>query len=174
MSNPDNEWTSVVAQALGTIYHQIKDNVDAAIVAYQMATVLDKKNIDAYIVLGEAYYEKGALSDAIDCFCEVIKINPKVEKLYCNLGIALWDKDYTEEAVVAYQKALELNPTYDIVLNNLGVTYLDGIGDTEEAILYFNRALKSNPNYALAHYNKGRNIRLVEKKLKQQKLIKLQ
>jgi len=154
--NPDSEWTSIVSQALGAIYQQIKGNTDAAIVAYQTATVLDPLNIDAFIALAETYQEIGDYNNAIDNYLEAIKLDPTIAKVYCNLGLALWEKDYVEEAIIAYQKATALNPKYDIAFNNLGVAYLDGSGKVEEALAIFSMAIKNNPNYALAYYNKGR------------------
>jgi tetratricopeptide (TPR) repeat protein len=154
--NPDKEWTSIVAQALGAIYHQVKDNMDAAIVAYQMAIALDSNNIDAYIALGEAYQDKNDIDGAIDCFCNAVQIDPNVPKLYCNLGLTLWEKGCVDEAIIAYHKAINLNPKYEIAFNNLGVVYLDGANKADEAIIMFTQAIKHNPNYALAYYNKAR------------------
>lgn len=154
--NPDNEWTSIVSQALGAIYHQVKDNMDATIVAYQTAIVLDPKNIDAFIALGEVYQDRNDLDNAIDCYCNAIKLDPDIPKLYCNLGLALWEKDCIEESIIAYHKAISLNPKYEIAFNNLGVVYLDGTNSPEEAVIMFTKAIKHNPNYALAYYNKGR------------------
>lgn len=154
--NPDNEWTSIVSQALGAIYHQVKDNLDAAILAYQTAIVLDPKNIDAYMSLGEAYQDKNDIDNAIDCYCKAIQLDPNVSRLYCNLGLLLWEKGCMDEALIAYHKAVSLNPKYDIAFNNLGVVYLDGLNNPEDAIIRFTLAIKNNPNYALAYYNKGR------------------
>ena len=125
--NPDSSWTSIVSQALGSIYHQIYNNIDAAIVAYQNAVVLDPVNVDAYIVLGEIYYEKNDLNNAIENFLEAIKIDPTIAKVYCNLGLALWESNYIEESIISYQKAIALDTKYYIAFNNLGVVYLDGL-----------------------------------------------
>lgn len=154
--NPDSEWTSVVSQALGTIYHQVKGNFDAAIMAYQTSTLLDPNNVDAYVSLGEVYYDNSDLSNAIDNFCEAIKLDSTIPRIYCCLGLALWEKDFINESIVALEKAVEIAPEYDTALNNLGVVYLDGVGNVEESLGYFSKAIKANPNYALAYYNKGR------------------
>lgn len=162
--NPDKTWTSIVAQALGAIYHQVKVNLDAAILAYHTSVLLDPKNIDAHIALGEAYYDNNDMSNAIDCFCEAINLDSSIPRIYCCLGLALWEKDFADEASIAYQKAISLNPEYDLALNNLGVVYLDGLGKTEEALNYFNKALKVNPNYALAYFNQGRAYQILNNK----------
>lgn len=162
--NPDSEWTSIVSQALGAIYHQVKDNMDAAIVAYQTAIVLDPNNIDAFIALGESYQDRNDYDNALDCYCTAVKLDPNVPKLYCNLGLTLWEKGCIEEAIIAYHKAINLNPKYEIAFNNLGVVYLDGSNSPEEAIIMFTQAIKNNPNYALAYYNKGRAYQALKNK----------
>jgi len=154
--NPDNEWTSIVSQALGALYHQIKENSQAAIVSYQTASILDPLNVDAFVALGEAYYDNGDLSNAIDSYCEAIKLDPAIAKVYSNLGLALWEKDLIDEAVIAYQKAISLKPDYASAYNNLGVVYIDGAGKPDDALKMFREAININPNYALAHFNVGR------------------
>ena len=42
--NPDKEWTSIVCEALGTIYAQIKGNIEAAVSTYQAGIILDPNN----------------------------------------------------------------------------------------------------------------------------------
>jgi tetratricopeptide (TPR) repeat protein len=163
--NPENTWTSIVSQALGAIYHQVKNNIEAAIVAYQTSIVLDPFNVDAYIALGEVYQETNDLTNAIDCYCEVLKLDPNIAKVYCNLGAALWEKDYIEESIVAYNKAVTLDPMHSYALNNLGVIYLDGSGKPDEALINFTRAIKSNPNFALAYYNKARAYQAIDNKM---------
>ena len=171
--NPDSEWTSIVSQAVGAIYHQIKDNIDAAIVAYQTATVLDSYNIDAFIALGEAYHDKGDLSNSMECYLEAIKIDPSNGKTYCNLGLVLWERDYVEESIIAYQKALALDTDSETAFNNLGVVYLDGAGRVEDALAMFTQAIKYNPNYALAYYNKGRAYQVFGNKTEAAKYYQL-
>ncbi|MDD3149554.1 MAG: tetratricopeptide repeat protein [Candidatus Gastranaerophilales bacterium] len=162
--NPDNEWTSVVSQALGAIYHQVKGNIDASILSYQTAILLDSSNIDAHIALGEAYQDKEDWNNAINSYCEVIKLNPNIPRVYSNMAMALWEKEYIDEALIAYNKAVELNPNNDIAFNNLGVIYLDELKEPVKALEMFNSATQVNPNYTLAYYNKGRAYEMIDEK----------
>lgn len=154
--NPDKQWTSIVCQALGSIYYQIKGNSEAAIASFQAGIILDPENSEIYLSLGDAYMAENDLDNAIRSYCDSINVNSSDYRAYAKTGIALWEKDYLEEAIVAYHRAIELNPEYDIAHNNLGVIYLDGIGVPEEALLYFKTAIELNPNYTLAYFNAGR------------------
>lgn len=154
--NPDKEWTSIVCQALGSIYYQIKGNTEAAIASFQAGLILDPENSDIYLSLGDAYMAENDLDNAIRAYCESINVNSEDYRAYSKAGIALWEKDYLEEAIVSYHRAIDLNPEYDIAQNNLGVIYLDGVGVPDESLVYFKRAIEINPNYTLAYFNAGR------------------
>lgn len=154
--NPDQQWTSIVCQALGSIYFQIKENHEAAIASFQAGIILDPENSEIHLSLGDVYMADGDLDAAIKSYCESITINSEDYRAYSKAGIALWEKDYLEEAIVAYHRAIDLNPEYDIALNNLGVIYLDGIGTPEEGLKYIQQAIECNPNYTLAYFNAGR------------------
>ncbi len=154
--NPDAEWTSIVCQALGSIYAENKGNLEAAVSTYQAGIILDPKNYDLHIALGDIYMADYDLDKAIRAYCDAITLNPDEARAYSKVGIALWEKDYLEEALVAYHKAIELNPENEYSQNNLGILYLDGLADAEEALEYFEEAIALNPNYTLAYFNAGR------------------
>lgn len=159
--NPDTKWTSIVCQALGMIYFQIKNNHEAAIATLQAGIILDPDNSEIYLALGDIYMAENDLDNAIKTYCDSININPADFHAYSKAGMALWEKDYMEEAVVAYHRAIDLNPEYDIAHNNLGVIYLDGIGVPDEALKYFKSAIELNPNYTLAYFNAGRASQMI-------------
>lgn len=159
--NPDKKWTSIVCQALGSIYYQIKGNSEAAIASFQAGSILDPENSEIYLSLGDVYMAEDDLDNAIKAYCDSISVNSEDYRAYSKAGIALWEKDYVEEAIVSYHRAIELNPDYEIAHNNLGVIYLDGIGSTEESLYYFKKALDLNPNYTLAYFNAGRATQIL-------------
>lgn len=154
--NPDNEWTSIVCQALGSIYAEIKGNIEAAVATYQAGIILNPANYDLYIALGDIHMAEYDLDKAIKAYCDAILSNPEDYRGYSKAGIALYEKDYIEEALVAYHKSIELNPDNAYAHNNLGILYLDGMMDAEEALEYFEQAIALKSDYTLAYFNAGR------------------
>ena len=154
--NPDNEWTSIVCHALGSIYAENMDNIEAAVATYQAGIILNPKNYDLYLALGDIYMAEYDLDKAIKAYCDAITLNPEDYRGYSKCGIALWEKDFLEEALISYHKAIELNPENEFANNNLGILYLDGLMDAEEALEYFEAAIELNPSYTLAYFNAGR------------------
>ena len=111
-ANPDPIWTSIVCQALGSVYLEIKENPEAAIALYQTAAVLNPASEDCQIAIGDLYFSQEDMDSAIKAYCDAIKINPENAKAYGKCGMALWEKDFVEEAIVAYNKAIGIDPEY--------------------------------------------------------------
>ncbi len=154
--NPDNEWTSMVCHALGSLYAEIYGNFELAIEKYHIGVEADPKNYQIKISLGDAFMAKGDVENAIRAYCDAISCEPENFRAYSKAGLALWENDLIEEAVVALHKSIDLNPNFDIAQNNLGVIYLDGLGCASDALPFFLRAIEINPSYTLAYFNAAR------------------
>ena len=168
--NPNITWTSIVAQTLGYVFQENLKNTDAAISAYQTAFVLTPKDMDIYINLGSAFYEKEEYDSALGVYRQALELEPHNAKIYCNLGYLYWGKGEIEEAVQAYETAIKYDTAYDIAYNNLGVIYLDDLGRVQKAIEMFENAIENNPNYALAYYNLARSTVITGDKITAAKL----
>lgn len=154
--NPDPEWTSVVCQAVSSLYFKVFDDVDTAMSFLKTAIMLDEDNDEAFVELGDIYSECDDIDSAIKSYCEAIKLNPKNFSAYNKCAMALWQKDYIEEAIIAYNKAINIKPDYYQAYNNLGVIYLDGIRNLKEAERLFEKAISLNENYVMPYFNMGR------------------
>ena len=171
--NPNPSWTSIIAQTLGFVYQENKSDPDAAISAYQTAYVLTPEDIDIYVNLGSAFYDKEDYDNALSIYRQALEFQPHNAKIHCNLGFLYWGKGDTEEAMKAYELAIKYNDSYDIAYNNLGVIYLDDLGRVKKSIELFKKAIESNPNYALAHFNLARAISIVGDKVEAAKLYQM-
>lgn len=163
--NPNPEWTAIVCQALASLYYNVFDDVDTALELLKTAVILDEKNDDVFLELGDIYFECEDLDSAIKSYCEAIKLNPKNAPAYNKCAMALWQKDFIEEAIIAYHKAININPDYYTAYNNLGVIYLDGIRNLKEAKKLFETAISLNPDYVMAKFNLGRTLQAMGKNI---------
>ena len=154
--NPDAEWTAIVCQAVASLYHKVFGDTDTAMDFLKTAIILDEKNDEVFLELGDIYNECEDIDSAIKSYCEAIKLNPKNPIAYNKCAMALWQKDYLEEAIIAYHKAIGIDPDYYTAYNNLGVIYLDGIRNLKEAEKLFNTAISLKNDYVMAHFNLGR------------------
>ncbi len=171
--NPNQSWTSVIAQTMGFVYQENKSDPDAAISAYQTAYVLTPEDIDIYVNLGSAFYDKEDYGNALAVYRQALELQPHNPKIHCNLGFLYWGKAETEEAIKSYEMAIKYNDKYDIAYNNLGVIYLDDLGRINKALELFKKAVEVNPSYALAHFNLARATSLVGNKVEAAKLYQM-
>lgn len=171
--NPRPEWTSVIAQTLGYVFQESERNTDAAISAYQSAYLLTPTDIDIFINLGSAFYDKQEYNNALTVYRRALEIDPTNAKIHCNLGFLHWGKGDIDEAIKEYELSIKYDSTYDIAYNNLGVIYLDDLGRVQQAAELFEKAINFNPNYALAHYNLGRSVAIKGDKVEAAKLYQI-
>jgi len=171
--NPNPSWTSIIAQTLGFVFQENKSDPDAAISAYQTAYVLTPDDIDIYVNLGSAFYDKEDYDNALSIYRQALEFQPHNAKIHCNLGFLYWGKGDSEEAMKSYELAIKYNENYDIAYNNLGVIYLDDLGRVKKAIELFKKAVETNPNYALAHFNLARAISIIGDKVQAAKLYQI-
>ena len=83
--NPNSNWTSVIAQTLGYVLQETKENYDAAISAYQSASILNPNDVDIYISLGSVFYDKGDYNNALTVYRAALEIDPNNARIHCML-----------------------------------------------------------------------------------------
>lgn len=154
----DPLWTATVAQTLGTIYYQIRQDLEAAARVFGLAYQLDPSDLECLSMLGDIYTEQGNYETAVEVYQHILSLEPNNAECYNYLGYLLWQLDKNDEAIDAYQKALALSGDNPIAYNNLGVIYLDEKCQLSSALNMFQQALSCKPDYTLAQFNVGRTL----------------
>lgn len=103
---------------------------------------------------GNVRFLLGELSEAIEAYSDVIKIDPYHASVYYNRGNAYRKRGEVDLAIKDYTTAIQLK------LNFLGVYYNRGLayskkGEVELAIEDYTKAIGLQPDYAEAYYNRG-------------------
>ncbi len=171
--NPKKQWTSIVNQTLGFVYQESKQDLDAAISSYQSAYLQTPEDIDIYINLGSAFYDKEDVANSLQVYRNALDLDPENPKIHCNLGFLHWGNGDIDEALKEYELAIKYDPNYDIAYNNMGVIYLDDLGRVKQAAELFEKSVACNPNYALAHFNLARAISITGDKVEAAKLYQI-
>ena len=81
------------------------------------------ENTRLYLNLGNSYYEKEMVDDAIRFYLKAIELRENYVSAYVNLGSAYLVKGETEKAMKCLEKAIELKPDFPIAHYNLGRIY---------------------------------------------------
>lgn len=171
--NPKKNWTSVVNQTLGFVFQENSGDLDAAISSYQSAYLLTPEDMDIYINLGSAFYDKEDIENALAIYRNALELDPTNSRVHCNLGFLHWGRGDLDEAIAEYELAIKYDPNYDIAYNNLGVIKLDDLGRVAEAAELFKKSVEANPNYALAHFNLARAVAVTGNKIEAAKIFQV-
>jgi len=102
-------------------------------------------NAIAHTNLGQAFYEKGIMDEAMAHYRTALQIDPNQALGHSALGLALLETGRPDESVSHLLRALEINPNFADAHYNLGNTFMQ-IGQPKEALTHFNRALEINPS----------------------------
>ncbi|MBI3802731.1 MAG: tetratricopeptide repeat protein [Nitrospirae bacterium] len=108
---------------MGTLFDQKKE-WDRAAHAYEKATQLDPKMVEAYINLGIAYQKEEKLDESMRAFLAAMRLRPDLPEAHNNLGFLYQQRGLVDLARFEYQSALHFRPEWDLPrlnLTNLGV-----------------------------------------------------
>lgn len=97
---------------------------------------------------------EGQLSEAADCYRQVLAADPGAYRALNNLGVVLEALGNLTEAIAAYRRALEIQPALPALHYNLGHA-LQAQDCLEEAAGYYRQVLALQPDHVAALYNLG-------------------
>jgi len=118
--------------------------LDQAIFELDMATSLDPKRVEGFVLLGRALRLKGQYDLAIAKLRAATLLDPSSVDALIELGICWDQRGFYERARHAYRQALRLRPKDPDIYNNLGVSYLYE-GDVENALKHLKKAWELDP-----------------------------
>ncbi len=98
--------------------------------------------------LGVAYFRKGNIDKAKDCYQKSLEINPALVYTHNELGILYMSTGREEDAIEEFKKAVNGYNLYDEAHYNLGLAYLK-IGKVEDACASFKKVTEISPESAL-------------------------
>ena len=136
--------------AMGKLY-QAYDMPDAAIACYRNAHILMPQDFRWAYYLGDQYYNKGELSNAISYFEIARQIRPADLPALLRLAEANLERNQTDVAKPLFEQALRLNPSSAAALFALG-KMAQSEGDPAKAVRYFAEALEAQPTASTVYY----------------------
>ena len=115
---------------------------------------LNRRNIDAWHMMGMSLVDLGRYEEALYCFDSILEIDRNHEKTWLNKGATLGVLGKYEESIYCLEKALKSNKNNIFGWVNKGAT-LDHLKRYDEAIECFDKAILLDPNHLETRFNKG-------------------
>ena len=117
----------------------------------QSAIFINKKNVDAYTLIGDYYLKNNEPEKAYEYYMKANNIKPKYSPALMGIGHYYFAKKDYNTAYEYYLKAYKYSSSNDYVLICLA-NCLTAKNDNKNAAYYLNKALKINQNSDLAYY----------------------
>lgn len=134
--------------------HHASGNLPQAEHLYRTALQHAPTSPDAWLRLGNLYFDQHRLPEAEQALLKSIQLRPNDFTAHNYLGIVQERQSRLADAATSFRKAVELNPQYPLGHYHLGFA-LQQLGHTEEAIECYRSALAINPDFAMAYNNLG-------------------
>ncbi|MDO8727095.1 MAG: tetratricopeptide repeat protein [Candidatus Methanoperedens sp.] len=119
-------------------------------------SIKEKENLSARALNfeGETLLNSGKINNALKCFEEALKINPKLSEAWEKKGKILCDMGRSEEALTSLDMALKLESQNPATWHNKGAALLS-LNRYEESIQCYERTIQIDPNNSYAWLSKG-------------------
>ena len=119
---------------------------------------IDRRNTEAWRLLGITNAIMGSHKEAERCFRAVVERHPEIADDHYNLGTSLLNQDRHEEAATCFRQAIRIRPDYSEAYCNLG-SVLDSLHRMDEAVSCYREAIRHEPGRMELRYNLGQALK---------------
>lgn len=105
----------------------------------------DPKNLQAWILLGNDYFDSNQTQKAINAYSKALELDPNNVDVLTDQGVMYQRVQWFDKAVANFLKAQQINPRHTQSLYNLGIVYSQNLNQPDKAIAAWNRYLELEP-----------------------------
>ncbi|HIJ94605.1 MAG TPA: tetratricopeptide repeat protein [Desulfuromonadales bacterium] len=108
------------------------------------------KDVNAWISLGNDYFDTEQSQKSIDAYAKALEINPNNPNVLTDQGVMYKKIGWFDKALANFEKAQKIDPNHVQSLFNSGVVYAVDLKDHVKARPYWKKILEIDPNSATA------------------------
>lgn len=113
------------------------------------------KNLNAWISLGNDYFDTEQAQKAINAYGKALEIEPNNPNVLTDQGVMFRKIGWYDKAIANFEKAQKIEPNHLQSLYNMGIVYAVDLKQPDKAADVWNRYLKFDPNSATSVQIKG-------------------
>lgn len=106
----------------------------------------DPKNINAWISLGNDYFDTEQSQKSINAYGKALEIEPNNPNVLTDQGVMFRKVGWYDKALANFEKASKVDPKHLQSLYNSGIVYAVDLKQPEKAIPYWNKYLMLDSN----------------------------
>ncbi len=115
------------------------------LLATRLAADKDPKNVQAWIALGNGYFDLHDPPRAIEAYDRALALDPQNPDVLTDQGVMYREARAFDKAVANFEKASRLAPKHPQSLYNLAVVYSEDLGRPQEALRAWKRVIEAAP-----------------------------
>lgn len=115
----------------------------------------DPKNLNAWISLGNDYFDMDQAQKAIQAYGKALEIDPNNPNVLTDQGIMFRKVGWFDKALANFEKANKIDPKHTQSLYNAGLVYAVDLKDNVKARPYWKKILEIDPNGEISMQIKG-------------------
>jgi len=135
------------------------------IAALESETAKNPRNMEAWIQLGNEYFDSDQHEKAIQAYQKALEINPANANVWTDLGVMYRRSGNPQKAIECFDKAIAADPKHEPSRLNKGIVLLHDLKDFDGAIKAWEELLEVNP---IAMAPTGRSVDEMLQQLKKQ------
>lgn len=121
----------------------------------EKVVAMDPKNLNAWISLGNDYFDTEQSQKAINAYNKALEIEPNNPNVLTDQGVMFRKVGWYDKALANFEKANKVDPNHLQSLYNAGIVYEVDLKQPEKATPYWNKYLKLDSNSPTAMQIKG-------------------
>jgi cytochrome c-type biogenesis protein CcmH/NrfG len=130
-------------------------NVQGRITALQQVVARDPKNVQAWVQLGNDYFDMRQPQKAIEAYGRALELKPDDPNVLTDQGVMYRDTGQFDKAIANFEKANKADPGHVQSLFNMGVVYLHDLRQPKKAIEAWTKVIQIAPQSEQAAQARG-------------------
>lgn len=102
----------------------------------------DPKNLNAWISLGNDYFDTEQSQKSINAYSKALEINPDNPNVLTDQGVMYRKVGWYDKALANFEKANKIDPNHLQSLFNAGIVYAVDLKQPDKAAVYWDKYLK--------------------------------
>lgn len=111
----------------------------------EAAVAADPKNHDAWVSLGNDYFDTHQAQKSVNAYAKALALKPEDPNVLTDQGVMYRELGQFDKAIANFQKSSKLDPMHVQSLFNLGVVYAQDMHQPDEAAKAWNKVLVLAP-----------------------------
>lgn len=122
------------------------DNLHARITELENLVARDPKNLQAWVTLGNSYYDAQNAKKAVEAYARALELKPDDANILTDQGVMFRTLGFYDKALKNFEMAYKVKPDHLQSLFNMGIVYLEDLKQPSKARTLFESVARKGAN----------------------------